>query len=155
MTEKRTSNSGERVCRLLIALRGHALEGLSNGELAKALGESPSTIHRAMNTLIDCGLAISRNDDSYRRAKIHPLGYRVCKRFKFGVFARGNGVAVYGYIFQPCIIHFHPVGASGNVVSTHPYGLEIFRLGIGIIRINGNRNTGTADGYIAQIPFKS
>ena len=44
----RTSDSGGRVLRVLKALRGHALTGLSNGDLAKALGESPATINRCM-----------------------------------------------------------------------------------------------------------
>lgn len=57
MTTTRTSDSGARVLRVLKALRGHSLTGLSNGELAKALGESPATINRCLNTLIAEGLA--------------------------------------------------------------------------------------------------
>lgn len=53
----RTSDSGARVLRVLKALRGHSLTGLSNGELAKGLGESPSAINRCLNTLIAEGLA--------------------------------------------------------------------------------------------------
>lgn len=53
----RTTDSGAKVLKVLIALRGHSLTGLSNGQLAKALGESPSTIHRCLNTLIEAGLA--------------------------------------------------------------------------------------------------
>ena len=40
------------------ALRGHALNGISNGELATALHESPANINRALNTLIEEGLAL-------------------------------------------------------------------------------------------------
>lgn len=58
MTDKtRTSDSGGRVLRVLKALKGHSLTGLSNGELAKALNESPATINRCLNTLIEQGLA--------------------------------------------------------------------------------------------------
>jgi DNA-binding IclR family transcriptional regulator len=58
MSEKgRTTESGAKVLKVLIALKGHTLTGLSNGELAKALKESPSTINRCLNTLIEAGLA--------------------------------------------------------------------------------------------------
>ena len=58
MTDKtRTSDSGGRVLRVLKALRGQTLTGLSNGELAKALDESPATINRCLNTLIAEGMA--------------------------------------------------------------------------------------------------
>lgn len=54
----RTSDSGARVLRVMKALKGHTLHGLSNGELAKALGESPANINRCLNTLISEGLAV-------------------------------------------------------------------------------------------------
>lgn len=58
MTDKqRVSDSGARVLRVLKALKGHTLYGIANGELAKALGESPATINRCLNTLIAEGLA--------------------------------------------------------------------------------------------------
>jgi hypothetical protein len=40
MSKPNTSSSGTRILRVLKALRGHALNGVSNGELASALGES-------------------------------------------------------------------------------------------------------------------
>ncbi|MCY1300951.1 hypothetical protein D9M68_435590 [compost metagenome] len=59
MTDKtRVSDSGARVLRVLKALKGQTLNGLSNGELAKALGESPATINRCLNTLIAEGVAV-------------------------------------------------------------------------------------------------
>lgn len=61
----RTTDSGAKVLRVLIALRGHALNGLSNGELAKALGEQPSTINRCLNTLIEAGLAVKLDSGRY------------------------------------------------------------------------------------------
>lgn len=57
MTSKRTNDSALRVLRVLKALRGHTLIGLSNTELAKALGESPANITRYMDTLIEAGFA--------------------------------------------------------------------------------------------------
>jgi DNA-binding IclR family transcriptional regulator len=56
--KSRTTESGAKVLKVLIALKGHTLIGLSNGELAKALKENPSTINRCLNTLIEAGLAI-------------------------------------------------------------------------------------------------
>lgn len=53
----RVNTSAIKVLRVLKALRGHSLHGLSNGDLAKALGESPSTINRCLNTLMAEGLA--------------------------------------------------------------------------------------------------
>jgi len=61
----RTSDSGAKVLRVLIALRGHVLTGLSNGELSKHLGESPSTVNRCLNTLIESGLAIKLDSGRY------------------------------------------------------------------------------------------
>lgn len=57
MTTKRTNDSARRTLRVLKALRGHTLAGLSNTELAKALGESPANITRYMDTLIESGFA--------------------------------------------------------------------------------------------------
>ncbi len=56
-TAKRTNDSASRVLRVLNALRGQTLTGLSNSELAKALGESPANITRYMDTLIEAGFA--------------------------------------------------------------------------------------------------
>lgn len=54
----RKTESGAKVLRALSALKGHSLQGLSNGDLAKALGESPSTINRVINTAIAEGWAV-------------------------------------------------------------------------------------------------
>jgi DNA-binding IclR family transcriptional regulator len=61
----RTTDSGAKVLKVLIALRGHSLTGLSNGELAKALTEAPSTINRCLNTLIVVGLAVKLDSGRY------------------------------------------------------------------------------------------
>lgn len=58
----RTTDSGAKVLEVLKALRGHTLTGLSNGQLAKALGESPSTINRCLNTLVQAGLVEKKPD---------------------------------------------------------------------------------------------
>ena len=58
MSKTNVSSSGSRILRVLKALRGHALNGISNGELATALHESPANINRALNTLIEEGLAL-------------------------------------------------------------------------------------------------
>ncbi|EAS0531575.1 helix-turn-helix domain-containing protein [Salmonella enterica] len=46
-----------RGLRILKALKGRSLNGLSNRELAKALGESEANISRAMGALIEEGMA--------------------------------------------------------------------------------------------------
>ncbi|EDW2059114.1 helix-turn-helix domain-containing protein [Salmonella enterica subsp. enterica serovar Oslo] len=51
------NTSLRRGLRILKALKGKSLLGLSNKELAKALGESEVNISRAMNALIEEGLA--------------------------------------------------------------------------------------------------
>ena len=58
MSRTNISSSGCRILRVLKSLRGHTLDGVSNGELAVALNESPANINRALNTLIEEGLAI-------------------------------------------------------------------------------------------------
>lgn len=65
MSTGRTTDSGARVLKVLIALRGNTLTGVSNGELAKALNESPATINRCLNTLIAEGLAIKLDSGRY------------------------------------------------------------------------------------------
>ena len=58
MTDKsRTSESGARCLRVMKALRGNSLQGLSNGELAKGLNLSPSAVNRSLGTLIAEGFA--------------------------------------------------------------------------------------------------
>ncbi|WP_027855229.1 winged helix-turn-helix transcriptional regulator [Marinobacterium litorale] len=56
--QTRISASGAKCLRVLFALSGHSLTGLSNSELSKALNESPATINRCLNTLIAEGAAI-------------------------------------------------------------------------------------------------
>ncbi|HFW3086954.1 TPA: helix-turn-helix domain-containing protein [Salmonella enterica subsp. enterica serovar Reading] len=51
-----TNPSLRRGLRILKALKGRSLNGLSNRELAKALGESEVNISRAIGTLVDEGM---------------------------------------------------------------------------------------------------
>lgn len=55
-------NSAGKVLDLLDALSGHAVQGVSNGALAKGLDLSPSTVTVLMRTVISKGWA--RKDDS-------------------------------------------------------------------------------------------
>lgn len=65
MSKANVSSSGSRILRVLKALRGHALNGVSNGELASDLGESPANINRALNTLIEEGLALKLDNGRF------------------------------------------------------------------------------------------
>jgi DNA-binding IclR family transcriptional regulator len=55
---RRCSDSAVRTLRVMKALKGKSLHGISNGELAAALDESPANINRALNALIAESLAI-------------------------------------------------------------------------------------------------
>lgn len=61
----RTTESGARVLRVLFALKGHSLNGLTNNDLAKALDESPATINRTLNTMIAEGAAKQLDNGRY------------------------------------------------------------------------------------------
>lgn len=65
MNKPRTNDTALRVLRVLKALKGHSLMGLSNGELAKALDESPANITRYLTTLVDSGLATKLDTGRY------------------------------------------------------------------------------------------
>lgn len=65
MNKPRTNDTALRVLRVLKALKGHSLHGLSNGELAKALDESPANITRYLATLVDSGLATKLDTGRY------------------------------------------------------------------------------------------
>lgn len=52
------SNTGLRLMRAIKALSGHALDGLSNGELATALNIPASAVTRLMTTMAEEGFAI-------------------------------------------------------------------------------------------------
>ncbi|MGO1000859.1 hypothetical protein [Lysobacter sp. CA196] len=52
------SSAGQRVLRVFKALKGYSIEGVSNGDLARGLSDSPANVTRALATLIEEGLAI-------------------------------------------------------------------------------------------------
>lgn len=60
-----TIKSAGKVLRIIKALRGHSLSGVTIKELADQLAESPSQVHRALQTLIDEGFAQQESDGSY------------------------------------------------------------------------------------------
>ncbi|ASD84969.1 helix-turn-helix domain-containing protein [Salmonella enterica] len=57
MSGNSNSTTAKRAIRVMKALKGHSLNGLSNKELAKALSESPANITRALNELVSEGMA--------------------------------------------------------------------------------------------------
>ena len=61
----RITNSGLKTLKVLFALKGHSLNGLSNSDLAKGLNESPATINRCLNTLIEAGAATRLDSGRY------------------------------------------------------------------------------------------
>ena len=65
MRKVNISSSGSRILRVLKALRGHTLNGISNGELALALEDSRANINRALNTLIEEGLAMKLDNGRF------------------------------------------------------------------------------------------
>ncbi|NMX64737.1 helix-turn-helix domain-containing protein [Pseudomonas sp. WS 5079] len=58
-------SSAARVLRVLKALKGHTVTGLSNTELAQLTKDSPSNITRAMQTLIEEGLAVKLDNGRF------------------------------------------------------------------------------------------
>lgn len=58
-------SASARVLRALKALKGHTITGLSNIELAQLTGDSPSNITRAMQTLIEEGLAVKLDNGRF------------------------------------------------------------------------------------------
>jgi DNA-binding IclR family transcriptional regulator len=58
-------SASARVLRVLKALKGHTITGLSNIELAQLTGDSPSNITRAMHTLIEEGLAVKLDNGRF------------------------------------------------------------------------------------------
>ncbi|OLF53775.1 helix-turn-helix domain-containing protein [Pseudomonas chlororaphis] len=61
----RTVSAAARVLRVLKALKGHTVTGLSNTELVHLTQDSPSNITRAMQTLIEEGLAVKLDNGRF------------------------------------------------------------------------------------------
>ncbi|QHJ84354.1 MAG: hypothetical protein [Caudoviricetes sp.] len=58
MHKSQISTSGRRILKVLKALKGYTLTGLSNGDIAKMINESPVNVTRSLQTLIEEGLVI-------------------------------------------------------------------------------------------------
>ena len=68
-------SSAQRVLRILFLLKGHSLHGLSNGEIADGLDESPANVSRALSTLTDEGFAVRLDSGRYAPSiKVAQLG---------------------------------------------------------------------------------
>lgn len=61
----RTVSGAGRVLRLLKALKGHTVTGLSNAELAQLTNDSPSNVTRAVQTLIEEGYAVKLDNGRF------------------------------------------------------------------------------------------
>lgn len=64
-----TVKSAHKVLKVLKALRGHSLTGVSIKELSEQLNETPSQIYRALQTLIEEGLAVQLDNEKYAQGK--------------------------------------------------------------------------------------
>lgn len=62
---RRSVSAPVRVLRLLKALKGHTVTGLSNSELALLTQDSPSNVTRAMQLLIEEGLALKLDNGRF------------------------------------------------------------------------------------------
>ncbi len=60
-----TNKSAERVLKVLFALRGHYVVGVSNKQLSESLNETPVFITRALQTLESGGWAEKRDNGNY------------------------------------------------------------------------------------------
>ncbi|AKA25687.1 helix-turn-helix domain-containing protein [Pseudomonas chlororaphis] len=58
-------SAAARALRVLKALKGHTITGLSNTELVQLTNDSPSNISRAMQTLIEEGLAVKLDNGRF------------------------------------------------------------------------------------------
>ncbi|HGN1707849.1 TPA: helix-turn-helix domain-containing protein [Providencia rettgeri] len=56
MARKSNTSAVSRALRVLIALRGHTVFGLSNKEIANAINDTPVNVTRALDALIKEGL---------------------------------------------------------------------------------------------------
>jgi DNA-binding IclR family transcriptional regulator len=57
--------SAQRALRVLKALRGATFTGLSNTDVAKALGETPSNVSRSLAVLVEEGFVLRLDNGRY------------------------------------------------------------------------------------------
>ena len=60
-----SQQSAQRALRILKALRGATFTGISNSEIAKSLGLSPSNVSRSLEVLIEEGFVIRLDNGRY------------------------------------------------------------------------------------------
>jgi DNA-binding IclR family transcriptional regulator len=65
MSKGQTISSGIRILRVFKALGGHAITGISVTELANLVGDSPTNVVRALNTLLEEGMATKLDNGRY------------------------------------------------------------------------------------------
>jgi len=63
--DKQSLMPARRALRMLMAMRGTTLTGVSNGELAQALGESAPNVSRMLQVLVDEGFATQLENGRY------------------------------------------------------------------------------------------
>jgi len=63
------SSSTQRACRVLKALRGHTLNGVSNIDLSKQLNESPTNITRALQDLMAEDLVVKLDNGNFAHGR--------------------------------------------------------------------------------------
>jgi DNA-binding IclR family transcriptional regulator len=65
MEKASNGTSARRALRVLKLLKGHALEGLANAEIAKGTGESAVNVSRALDVLVAEGLVTRLDSGRY------------------------------------------------------------------------------------------
>ncbi|MCU4481243.1 helix-turn-helix domain-containing protein [Acinetobacter ursingii] len=60
------NKSAAKVLKVLKAMRGNSLQGITNQKLCNHLNESPANITRALQTLAEEGLVQQEEDGTYR-----------------------------------------------------------------------------------------
>ena len=60
-----TVKSASKVLKVLKAMRGHSLAGVTNQKLSQQLNESPATITSALQNFGQEGLAVQQEDGTY------------------------------------------------------------------------------------------
>ena len=63
--ENKPATATIRALRVLKALKGHSLTGLSNGEIAAAINDTAPNVTRALAVLVEEGLAIKLDNGRY------------------------------------------------------------------------------------------
>jgi DNA-binding IclR family transcriptional regulator len=65
MQIRHKSSAAQRLLQVISALKGHSLQGLTNGELARLLKETPVNISRTLKVLGDAGMVTSLSGGRY------------------------------------------------------------------------------------------